>query len=116
MELNFDKRDLVQTRTRHLGFHINLSKRVISVTTKHKRKIVAYFDRFLATMRRLGRLLVKDIQRMLGLQIWISTVFRVVRQFLTSTCDLLRLVGAQTYFYPRKHTGLTSRIVFDLKF
>ena len=62
MELNFDKRSLVQTGTRHLGFHINLSKRVISVTTKHKRKIVAYFDRFLATMRRLGRLLVKDIQ------------------------------------------------------
>ena len=53
---------------------------------------------------------------MLGLQIWISTVFRVARQFLTSTCDLLRLVGTKAYFYPRKHAGLTSRIVFDLKF
>ena len=67
-------------------------------------------------VRKEGRLLAKDIQRMLGLQIWISTVFRVARQFLTSTCDLLRVVGSNVYFYPRRHTSLVARIVVDLKF
>ena len=102
--------------TRHLGFQVDLSEKVISVTTKHRRKIIAFFDRFLMTLRKTGRLLVKDVQRMLGLQIWISTVFRVARQFLTSICDLLREVGASIYFYPRRHRSLVARIIVDLKF
>ena len=65
---------------------------------------------------KLGRLLVKDIKRMLLLQIWISIVFRVVRQFLTSNCDLLFLVGTKAYLYPRKYAGLMSSIVIDLKY
>ena len=59
---------------------------------------------------------------MLGLQIWISTVFRIARQFLTSLCDALRIVtfphdkGRSNYFYPRKHKHVVNRILFDLKF
>ena len=54
-------------------------------------------------------------QRILGLQIWISTVFRVTRQFLTSTCDILRVTRMKRYFYPRKHYDLVLRMIFDLK-
>ena len=59
---------------------------------------------------------------MLGLQIWISTVFRITRQFLTSLCDVLRSVlgpndeGPGWFFYPRKHKRLVNRVLFDLKF
>lgn len=59
---------------------------------------------------------------MLGLQIWISTVFRITRQFLTSLCDALRIVlcpydgGEGSYFFPRKHKHLVNRLLFDLKF
>ena len=59
---------------------------------------------------------------MLGLQIWISTVFRVARQFLTSTCVALgevnedHRVKRRRYFYPRKNRKLVGRILFDLKF
>ena len=53
---------------------------------------------------------------MLGLQIWMSTVFTVARQFLTSTCDILRVTGDGRFFYPRMHKPLVARIIFDLKF
>ena len=53
---------------------------------------------------------------MLGLQIWISTVFRVVRQFLTSVCDILRISRKRSFFYPRRHPQLGARAVQDLKF
>ena len=53
---------------------------------------------------------------MLGLQIWISTVFTVARQFLTSICDLLRISINSHFFYPRRHRSLANRIIFDLKF
>ena len=69
IELNSNKRESVRSVTRHLGFQVDLSEKVITVTTKHRRKVVAFFDRFLMIVRKKGRLLVKDIQRMLGLQI-----------------------------------------------
>ena len=43
-------------------------------------------------------------------------MFRIARQFLTSICDLLRVVGSGRYFYPKRHKKLVSRVVFDLKF
>ena len=62
------------------------------------------------------------MQKMLGLQIWISTVFRITRQFLTSLCDVLRIAyrpdggGQGSYFFPRKHRSRVGRVLFDLKF
>ena len=116
IELNEDKREPPCTATRHLGFGINLKDKVISVTEKHKRKVTGYFKSFLADIRRGRRIKVKPVQRMLGLQIWISTVFRVARQFLTSMCDILRITGAIGFFYPRKHPQLVGRAVRDLAF
>ena len=52
---------------------------------------------------------------MLGLQIWVSTVFAVMRQFLTSTCDMLRMTQHRSYFFPRRHKDLVARVIFDLK-
>ena len=89
---------------------------MLSVTKRHKRKIIAHFNRFLAIVRKQGRIRVKEVQRMLGLQIWMSTVFTVARQFLTSTCDILRVTGDGRFFYPRMHKPLVARIIFDLKF
>ena len=43
MEVNFDKRDLIETMARRLGFQVNLSERVILVKVKDKCKIVAFF-------------------------------------------------------------------------
>ena len=85
------------------------------VTSKHKRKVVAFFDRFQKTVRTNGRIPVRELQRMLGLQIWVGSVFRVMRQFLTSTCDILRVTQHKSYFFPRKHRELVTRILFDLK-
>ena len=96
IELNDDKREPGMTSTRHLGFGVDLAEKMVSITCKHSRKIVAYFNRFLMIIRKKGRLPIKNVQRMLGLQIWISTVFRIARQFLTSACELLRIsVGAK---------------------
>ena len=116
IELNDAKRELPRTGTRHLGFHIDLREKMIRVTQKHKQKIMGFFDRILKVIRTRGRILVTEIQRTLGLQIWISTVFRVARQFLTSICDILRNTGRRDYFYPRKYPHLVKRLVFDLKF
>ena len=66
--LNDDKREPGMTRTRHLGFGVDLAEKMISLTCKHSRKIVAYFNRCLMIIRKKGRLPVKDVQRMLGLQ------------------------------------------------
>ena len=44
--MNDDKREPVLTRTRHLGFGLDLTGKVLSVTEKHKRKIIAQFNRF----------------------------------------------------------------------
>ena len=67
-------------------------------------------------IRKKSRIAIREIQRLLGLQIWISTVFRVTRQFLTSICDILRNAGRSSFFYPRKYPVLVKRLLFDLKF
>ena len=70
------------------------------------------------TIRKKGSISIRSIQKLLGLQIWISTVFRVARQFLTSTCDILRVTSRDggTQFLPVKHAQLVKRVVFDFKF
>ena len=116
MELNDDKREEPRSSTRHLGFSVDLKRKMVAVTAKHRRKVVSFFDRFLLKIRGKGGLPVKAVQRMLGLQIWIGTVFRVARQFLTSICDLLRTAGTRRYLYPRKLSPLVARVVDDLTF
>ena len=103
-------------KTRHLGFVVDLLNKRLSITEKHKRRVIAFFDNFLGAVRKRTRILVRTIQRLLGLQIWISTVFRVARQFLTSTCDIIRIAGNSSYFHPRRHKKLTKRVIFDISF
>ena len=43
-------------------------------------------------------------------------VFPIGRQFLTSTCDILHIAGTSSRFFPRKHTDLVARAIYDLKF
>ena len=69
IELNANKREPPRNGTRHLGFYINLKEKVISVTQKQRQKIMVFFKRFLKTIRKKGRIAVRDIQRLLGLQI-----------------------------------------------
>ena len=69
IELYQGKREEPLNATRHLGFFVDLNKKVVAITDKHRRKMVGFFDRFLATVRSQGRLPVKCLQRMLGLQI-----------------------------------------------
>ena len=114
--MNHGKREVASSATRHLGFKVDLIRKVASVTKKHRSRIIVFFDNFLVAARKKQRISVKSIQKMLGLQIWISTVFRVARQFLTSVCDILRITSACCYFYPRKHQALVARAVQDLTF
>ena len=116
IELNNSKRELPASATRHLGFFIDLKRKAVMITQKHRRKITTYFDNFLVAARKKERLSVRGIQRMLGLQIWISIVFRVARQFLTSICDILKMSKARQHFYPRQHPQLVARAVKDLAF
>ena len=114
IELNTSNREPPRIETRHLGFSIHLKEKVITVTQKHRRRILAFFDRFLVTFRKDGRIKIKEIQKMLGLQIYISTAFRVARQFLTAVCDIFRITGNRQFFYPRRHRQLVISVVFDL--
>ena len=116
IELNQDKRVLPQTSTRHLGFRVDLSRKSVTITGKHKTKILQGFDHLLMVFRKKGRLLVKTLQKIMGLQIWIGTIFRVARQFLTSTCDLLRAAGTGRYIHTAQVQSLIPRVIFDLKF
>ena len=116
IQLNFDKRELPSTGTRHLGFNIDLVSKVVLITEKHSRKILSFFDHFLTTVRQKRNIAVKRLQKMLGLQIWISTAFRIARQFLTSLCDIIRVSGDSRFFQPRKFPGLVTRAVGDLSF
>ena len=116
IQLNHNKKELPISATRHLGFFIDLRRKAVSIIRKHKRKMAVYFDNFLVAARKRGRISARVIQRMLGLQIWISTVFRVARQFLTSMCDILKITGKIGFFYPRKHPQLVGRAVRDLAF
>ena len=118
IELNHDKRELPRVATRHLGFDIDLQFKMVFITMKHRRKIISFFDRLLSSVRKNGRIPVSQIQKMLGLQIQISTVFRVARQFITSTCDVLRKCTQFKFrfLFPRKEKELVARLVVDLKF
>ena len=69
IQLNHEKREVAATATRHLGFHIDLKLKAVSITKKHRHKILRYFDNFLAAARKQQRLSVRGMQRMLGLQI-----------------------------------------------
>ena len=69
IELNASKREPPRTSTRHLGFHIDLKSNIVTVTQKHQRKILVFFDRFLGVIRKRGRIPIREIHRMLGLQI-----------------------------------------------
>ena len=69
IELNASKRQPPRTGARHLGFHINLKEKMISVTQKYQQKIMVFFKRFLKTIRKKGQIAVREIQRLLGLQI-----------------------------------------------
>ena len=116
IELNWDKRELPHSSTRHLGFRVDLNKKMVTITAKHKNRILKGFDHLLMVFRKKGRLLLKTVQRIMGLQIWISTIFRVTRQFLTSTCDLLKAAGTGPYIHTRQVQSIIPRVVFDLKF
>ena len=59
IELNVTKREPPRSKTRHLGFHIDLKRKIVTVTDKHKRKVIAFFDRFLGTIRKHGRLAIQ---------------------------------------------------------
>ena len=69
IELNNNKRVPPLHATRHLGFWIDLHHKMVSVTAKHKWKILSFFNRGILCAKNNGRIPVKDIQRMLGLQI-----------------------------------------------
>ena len=116
IELNHEKRELPRSHTRHLGFMVDLVKKAVFVTGKHKARVLTYFDHFLKTVRVKKRIRLKCIQKMLGLQIYIGTVFRIMRQFLTSTCDIIRVTGNAAFFYPRRFQAITARAIVDLKF
>ena len=103
IELNHDKRELPSRATRHLGFNIDLRLRMVAITMKHRRRIISFFDGLMAIERKNGRIPILRIQKTLGLQIWVSTVFRVARQFLTSTCEIIRVCTRRgfSFFFPR---------------
>ena len=69
IELNSDKREPVLSETRHLGFSIDLREKMLSVTNKHSRRIIEFFNRFLMFVRIRHRMRIREIQKMLGLQI-----------------------------------------------
>ena len=118
IELNHDKRELPTQTTRHLGFNIDLLSQMVAITVKHRNRIISFFNMMMAAARGNGRIPVSRMQKNLGLQILVSTVFRVSRQFLTSTCDILRkLLPLQLkYFYSRKKPALLTRFIADLQF
>ena len=69
IELNVLKREPPRFATRHLGFFIDLKKKIVTVTNKHQRKVIAFLHWVLVTVRKNGRLAIREIQKMLGLQI-----------------------------------------------
>lgn len=118
IKLNEDKREIARLTTRHLGFMIDLKLKAAEITAKHQGKILIFFDRFLLAVRKKCHILIKGNQKLLlGVQIWISCVFRVALQFLTSICDFLKSAhGRRKYLYPIKFPRLVTRAVHDLQF
>ena len=86
------------------------------ITDKHRQRVESFFDKFMLAVRRRSSIPVKQLQKMLGLQIWISTVFRVARQFLTSICDIIRVTQKSHFFRLQKYPELGPRAVKDLSF
>ena len=66
IELNTEKRELASSKTRHLGFMVDLRRKLVMVTSKHRRKFVAFFDRFLMTVRTHGSICVRDYAENVG--------------------------------------------------
>ena len=96
IKLNIGKREHPSTRTQHLGFYVDLASKVVDVTQKHHRKIVAFLIDFSVLYERIAEYIFGRY-KILGLQIWISTVFRIARQFLTSACDILMVAGKERF-------------------
>ena len=46
IELNNNKREPPRSSTRHLGFQIDLQHKMVSITMKHRVKVLTYFNRF----------------------------------------------------------------------
>ena len=69
IELNDDKRELLQMQTRHLGFRIDLRSKMLAITQKHRRKVMALFNNILALLRAGRGIPCRTVQRLLGLQI-----------------------------------------------
>ena len=59
IQLNNDKRELPASATRHLGFFIDLQRKAVMITQKHKRKITVFFDNFLVAARKKERLSIR---------------------------------------------------------
>ena len=69
IQLNHEKRELPCSHTRHLGFMVDLFKKAVFVTGKHKSRVLNFFALFLKTGRLKKRVKLRAVQRMLGLQI-----------------------------------------------
>ena len=69
IQLNHEKRELPCSHTRHLGFMVDLFKKAVFVTGKHKSRVLNFFALFLKTVRLKKRIRLRAIQKMLGLQI-----------------------------------------------
>ena len=83
--LNLAKRgrEELYTASCHLDFKVDLDKTVAAATGRHRVMTVKILASSMS-VRTNRRLVVKALQKMLGLQIWIGTVFKVARQFHTS--------------------------------
>ena len=44
IELNYDKREDPRSATRHLGFFIDLNHKFVTITMKHRDRVVAHFN------------------------------------------------------------------------
>ena len=55
--------------TRHLGFKVDLQGKVVLISKKHREKILEFFNSFVISAKKGRRIRVKNIQKMLGLQI-----------------------------------------------
>ena len=61
IQLNNDKRELPASATRHLGFFIDLQRKAVMITQKHKRKITVFFDNFLVAASKKGITFIKKL-------------------------------------------------------
>ena len=64
---NNEKRKLPQAKTRHLWFVVDLKNKGLSITEKHKLKVLAFFNNFLMVVRKQGGIPIWSIQELLGL-------------------------------------------------